>query len=272
MWRQPGSGSPEGQGCRTNASLSLLAWIASGEHHAGASTGGELRSGDTGNYYQALAGARLKQCYDVAPPRVQQALDAEVSYVSEYASPGSIVLELGCGYGRVLKTLATRARVVVGVDTSMRSLQMARDYLGGLRNWRVAAMDAANLALGDGSIDVAVCIQNGLSAFKVDPRRVVEETLRVVRPGGTALFSSYAARFWDSRLEWFRIQADHHLIGAIDESLTGAGVIVCEDGFRAATFGQEDFENLADGLGAALKVVEVDNSTVFGVMRVGPGT
>jgi hypothetical protein len=49
------------------------------------------------------------------------------------------------------------------------------------------------------------------------------------------LFSSYSPRFWDPRLEGCRIQAEHGVVGEIDEDATGNGVIVCKDGFTAAT-------------------------------------
>lgn len=220
------------------------------------------------SYYEGLAGPRLKQCYDLAPPRVRQALEAEIEFVLRFTASDCTVLELGCGYGRVLEPLAARARGVLGIDTSLRSLRMAADRLESVGNCEVAAMDACRLALRANIFDIAVCIQNGLSAFKVDERQVVQEALRVLRPGGTAFFSSYAERFWPDRLEWFQIQADHGLIGEIDESATGGGVIVCRDGFRATTLGPSEFEALANGPGRSVDIREVDESSLFCVVRL----
>ena len=53
-------------------------------------------------YYSAkLSGDRLQKCYEVAPARVRQYLEAEISFVIGRLRPGDSVLELGCGYGRV---------------------------------------------------------------------------------------------------------------------------------------------------------------------------
>ena len=52
-------------------------------------------------------------------------------------------------------------------------------------------MDAAALGFRDRVFDVVVCIQNGISAFKVDRRALIAEAIRVTRPGGSVLFSSY---------------------------------------------------------------------------------
>ena len=79
-------------------------------------------------------------------------------------------------------------------------------------------------------------------------------------------FSTYAEKFWPHRLEWFRRQAAAGLLGEIDEEKTGAGVIVCQDGFTASTASAEDFRRLASGLPASVTLTEVDDSSLFCVM------
>ncbi len=219
----------------------------------------------TGYYSEKLSAERLHLCYDIAPPRVRQYLEAEIETVLDVVSPEDKVLETGCGYGRVLSRLAARARFAVGIDTSMANLLLARKEIGTERGetCRLALMDAANLAFADDLFDVVVCIQNGLSAFHADQRRLVEEAVRVTRPGGRVLFSSYAEAFWDHRLEWFRLQADRGLIGAIDEAATGRGVIVCRDGFRATTLDEADFRSLTAGLDLVPRIFEKDSSSLF---------
>lgn len=221
------------------------------------------------SYYQErLSGERLRACYEVAQPRVRQYLRAEVAHVAERIRPGDVVLELGCGYGRVMAELAARARVVVGIDTSMASLVMAGEYLRGREECRLACMDAQALAFRDGLFDVVVCIQNGLCAFGVDCQRVVNEAVRVTRPGGRVLLSTYAARFWPDRLEWFERQSAAGLLGEIDREATGDGVIVCKDGFRAGALTAEDFQRLADQAGVSCQIEEVNGSSLFCEMRL----
>lgn len=66
---------------------------------------------------------QLKRVYDIAPPRVSQYLDAEVIHVLKKIRPADLVLELGCGYGRILPTLAESARWVAGIDITAPSLE-----------------------------------------------------------------------------------------------------------------------------------------------------
>jgi 2-polyprenyl-6-hydroxyphenyl methylase/3-demethylubiquinone-9 3-methyltransferase len=216
-----------------------------------------------GYYSQKLAAGRLRAVYDLAPPRVRQYLRAEERHVAERIPAGARVLDLGCGYGRTMRSWAEKAGRVVGVDTALDSLEMGRDYLQGVRNTALAAMDAGRLGFKDAAFDVTACIQNGISAFKVEPKQLMEEALRITRSGGKVLFSSYSSRFWSDRLDWFRIQSLHGLLGEIDEEATGDGVIVCKDGFRATTFAPADFLRLASECGVGARVHDVDDSSVF---------
>jgi 2-polyprenyl-6-hydroxyphenyl methylase/3-demethylubiquinone-9 3-methyltransferase len=219
-------------------------------------------------YSRKLYAERLRKCYEVAPERTRRYLEAEIEFVLERMPPSSSVLELGCGYGRVLVELARKASYVFGIDTSRESLAMARETMPGASGWHLVQMNAVRLGFRCGSFDTVICIQNGLSAFKVDQRRLIEAAVGITRPGGLVLFSSYAQRFWEHRLEWVRIQSEHGLLGEIDCDATRDGVIVCKDGFRATTVGPDDFVALTSGLGVSTRITEVDGSSIFCEMIV----
>ncbi len=214
-------------------------------------------------YAKILSAERLRRCYKIAPPVVQQYFKAEMEYVIKQLNTNSIVLELGCGYGRVLSGLAAHSKFVYGIDTSFDSLLMAKDELRRISNFNILCMDAAKTGFKDNIFDTVICIQNGISAFKANPLELVSESIRITKQGGKLLFSSYSDNFWDERLGWFEAQADEGLIGEIDYDATGNGVIVCKDGFKATTFGITEFELLADKLGLRAHIIEVDNSSIF---------
>ena len=221
----------------------------------------------SGYYEQKLAAGSLQRVYELASPRVRRYLDAEVDFVVERLRPTDAVLDLGCGYGRTLPRLAGKAGLVVGIDTSASSLALARERLDRYPNVLLARMDASGLTFVDGSFDAVVCIQNGIAAFAVDQRGLVRESLRVLRPGGTAMFSSYADRFWQHRLDWFEAQAAAGLIGEIDRERTGDGIIVCRDGLTLTTVRPADFAALVAGLNVSWQAVEVDRSSQFYVLE-----
>ncbi len=215
---------------------------------------------DKAYYANKLNAGRLRQVYAIAGPRVRRYLQAEIDHLAGFVKPGDRILELGCGYGRVLAPLAAIAGQGWGVDNSPANLDLARAEHPELR---LATMDAANLDFEDNCFDLVFGVQNFISACKVPPKTLLREALRVARPGGRVFLSSYAAEFWPHRLEWFRQQARVELLGPLDEAATGDGVIVCEDGFRATTFSPEAFATLAEACGAPAKIYLVDQSSVF---------
>ncbi len=222
----------------------------------------------SGYYAEKLSAERLKRCYEIAPPRIKQYLEAEIEYVLNKLKVTDRVLELGCGYGRVLQRLLKKSQKVAGIDTSYGSLLMAREFIGNISSCHLIEMDAAELGFRKNCFDAVVCIQNGISAFAVNQRKLVEESVRVTRPGRIVLFSSYSEHFWKDRLDWFRLQAEQGFIGEIDEAATGKGVIVCKDGFKASTVGPDDFAALTSGLLCKTEIIEVDRSSIFCEIRV----
>ena len=221
-----------------------------------------------GYYSQKLSAERLQLCYKIAPPRVKRYLEAEIEFILQKTKSSDLVLELGCGYGRVLQKLVAKAKTVVGIDTSHTSLRLAQKNIGSSPSCHLFLMDAIELGFRDRQFDMVICIQNGISAFKVDQRRLIEEAVRVTCSGGTVLFSSYSERFWEDRLEWFRLQSEYGLIGEIDNDATGDGVIICKDGFRASTVSPDDFISLTSDLNIDPIITEVDGSSIFYEIRI----
>jgi SAM-dependent methyltransferase len=217
-----------------------------------------------GYYENILSARKLERVYALAPPRIRRYLDAEVRYILGHIPKRSVVLELGCGYGRILPKLAGRSRILVGIDTSQPSLRRGREIMGIPANIHLARMDAVRLGFAGGVFDAVIGIQNAISAFHVDRRELIAESVRVAKPGGRVLFSSYTEKIWPARLEWFRLQARAGLLGEIDEEQTGNGRIVCKDGFTASTVGPEEFRSLTASLGGIdVSINEVDESSLF---------
>jgi 2-polyprenyl-6-hydroxyphenyl methylase/3-demethylubiquinone-9 3-methyltransferase len=216
-----------------------------------------------GYYTDKLSAFKLKRCYELAPPRIKQYLDAEIRYVLEKINPDDSVIELGCGYGRVLSALVQKTDHVIGIDTSLDSLLLAKGLIGPSQKCGLLRMDAAHLAFSDQMFDVVICIQNGLSAFHVDPKDIIKESIRVIKPKGIVLFSSYSEKIWNDRLHWFQLQSEAGFIGELDYTKTRNGVIVCKDGFTATTISKEQFRLLTKNFHVTTRIVEVDESSLF---------
>jgi SAM-dependent methyltransferase len=102
-------------------------------------------------------------------------------------APDDVVLEIGCGLGRITRVLADRAAQVVALDVSDEMLRRAAELNPELGNVRWMLGDGVTLTgCEDGSVDACVSVV----VLQHVPREVtlgyVGELGRVLRPGGWA--------------------------------------------------------------------------------------
>ena len=219
------------------------------------------------NYYsQKLNSQKLYQVYQTQIERVKQYFEAEIEYVRQELLGFEKVLELGAGYGRIMRELAPFTASIMGIDISRDSVEFGQKYLNDVPNCQLKVMDAHKLEFGS-EFDIVICLQNGLSALKNDAHHLIQQSMKVLTPGGKAYFSSYSSKFWEHRMAWFHEQADKGLLGEIDLEKTKNGIIVCKDGFAATTYSQEDMEKLGQAIGYNYLIKEIDESSLFLVIE-----
>ncbi|QQS88179.1 class I SAM-dependent methyltransferase [Fusobacterium canifelinum] len=218
------------------------------------------------NYYDSKLNAqKLFMVYETNIPRVEQYLKAEIDYVKKLLKGTENVLELGAGYGRIIKELAPSCTSILGIDISEDNVKLGNEYLKNIPNAKMMVMNIHNLTIKN-SFDTILCLQNGLSAMKVT-FDTIKNIMNLLSSGGKALFSSYSEKFWDVRLQWFQEQASKGLLGEIDMEKTKNGIIICKDGFQATTASPKYFKEIGELLGYPFEIKEVDESSLFLIIR-----
>jgi len=215
------------------------------------------------NYYsEKLNSQKLVKVYDTMIPRVKQYLDAEISFVRSQLNGNEKVLELGAGYGRIIKELAGYCSSIIGIDISDDNVSFGKEYLKDTPNAEIITADTHSLALEE-KFDTLLCLQNGLSAMKITSPELIEKLLGMVASGGKAYFSTYSANFWEYRLMWFEEQVEKGLLGELDPDKTKDGIITCKDGFKATTHTPEALDAIGRMSGYRHEILEIDSSSVF---------
>ncbi len=94
------------------------------------------------------------------------------------------LLDVGCGRGRILKLLASRAHRAVGVDIDSDARRLARTelMLAGLPNCSLRSGDMYRLPFGDAEFDTIIL--DDVLADAKHPLRVLTEARRLLRAGG----------------------------------------------------------------------------------------
>jgi len=136
----------------------------------------------------------LEKYREVALENTQQQAD----FLGERLPDRAMLLELGCGNGRLLVELARRRRIAggLGVDLSRSRIAFARAWAGdeGLEQLRFEAGDAATFDFAD-VFSAAVCITGAFAYFDAVEqglaRWLLDRTRQALVPGGLLCLELY---------------------------------------------------------------------------------
>jgi SAM-dependent methyltransferase len=96
-----------------------------------------------------------------------------------------VVLEIGCGIGRVGKVVAPLCRKWIGCDVASNMLSLAAERLGDLPNVELKEISGYDLRdVADASADVVYCTVVFMHIESWDRYNYVLEAFRVLRPNG----------------------------------------------------------------------------------------
>jgi SAM-dependent methyltransferase len=115
----------------------------------------------------------------------------------EHGFRDKAVLEIGCGIGTDLVRFAQGGAHVTGIDLAATAIDLARrnfQYQGVLDRADLRVGDGEALAFADASFDVVY--GHGVLQYAADPRRIVAEAHRVLKPGGQGIFMVYNRISW----------------------------------------------------------------------------
>ena len=119
------------------------------------------------------------------------------------------VLDLGCGTGFFTDILASKFEQVIGVDISAPMVEFAKSHRSDAIKWFQA--DAFKLPLQSESVDL---VYSNLVIQWCEPLdQLLEEILRVLKPGGLFIFSTLTdGTLFELKSSWAQVDNDKHVI------------------------------------------------------------
>ena len=182
---------------------------------------------------------RLCENYGVLPVDVllkTDRLPIALSFMHLEDAQGIRILDYGCGSGKTAVYFAQRGAEVVGFDASLSSIRVAvrRAHVNGCRDdARFVVATAEKLPFQDGYFDFV--FGHGVLYYVDDRSGYGEEILRVLRPGGKAIFCESivgnplidASRQVLKTLVDCRTRGDPLRLGAIEQQFSMASDLAC---------------------------------------------
>ncbi|MEK6833128.1 MAG: class I SAM-dependent methyltransferase, partial [Nanoarchaeota archaeon] len=191
-----------------------------------------------------------KMINDQAPELIQEFLDGEIEFISEHIKPNSSILEIGCGYGRLLKIMAKKSKQLVGIDFSNRMVELSKKNLEGKENVDIQLMEADKLTFNDNFFDYVVCLDNSFGNMPKIELDVLKEMKRVCKNGGEIIISVFSENAKDVQRE------NYERIGLTNIKDDGKAIHTAE-GFYSRRFAKEELKSLFNNAGLEPEIVKI---------------
>jgi ubiquinone/menaquinone biosynthesis C-methylase UbiE len=151
------------------------------------------------------------ECLDIPKPLLEY-LSAEEGKLKNSVFGGS-VLDLGCGNGRVTNLLSNVSNKVTGVDFSDHLRSQAKINLRDKSDIELYLEDAKSMHFKDASFDYVVMAWNTFGNLYFSRDRILQESLRVLKPDGKlflSVFSENVLQPYFEMLEKSRLNVVHY--------------------------------------------------------------
>lgn len=153
----------------------------------------DQRARENALYYIATDSADSEETFTASG---EQSVQAILEDIDALLPSKGVVLEIGCGVGRMLRPLACRFGAVYGLDVSPEMISRARARLADLRNVQLWANGGIDLKpVKSEQVDLAISylvFQHIPEASVVEA--IIQDTFRVLKPGGVSSFRSPGGR------------------------------------------------------------------------------
>jgi SAM-dependent methyltransferase len=192
----------------------------------------------------------LERWLENATPELQAVFDKENEYLLENIKKGSVVLDVGCGFGRHIGVLLPIAKNLYGIDRDRSVFDFAAEKFKGEKKVELFLEESRKTHFKNGAFDAIICMGNTFGNMADEKVPVLKEMKRILKKGGSIIISVFSENALRQRKEDLEI-AGFHI------KKTEKGRIITSEGLISEQFSREELEGLFSQAGLKVEIEEL---------------
>lgn len=185
------------------------------------------------------------------PPKlIQEFLDGEINFLKSYIKDKKDILEVGCGYGRLIKVLAPKSKKITGIDFSEPLLMRAKKNLSKTKNAKLLLMDGKKIDLPQNSYDYVLCLDSSFGNMPGIELRVIKQMKKICKKDGEIIISVFSQNAKKAQIQ------NYKRIGLKNITNNGKAIHTAE-GFYSRRFSKKDLKEIFASVGLKCKITKI---------------
>ncbi len=186
-----------------------------------------------------------------APLLIKDWAKKENSYLKKNIKKNSIVLDVGCGFGRNIEVITPIVQKIVGIDNNKKTSRATKERLSKLKNVEIFFENAEKTHFIKNTFDYVICMGNTFGNFGKNKIKVLKEMKRVAKKDGKIIISVYSEKALSVRMKGYK------RIG-LKISKIQDGIIFTEQGFILEQFTQEKLKRIFRRVDLKFKTIKIN--------------
>jgi ubiquinone/menaquinone biosynthesis C-methylase UbiE len=140
------------------------------------------------------------------PEKLREYLQTEEERIKQYCQENhpDLVLEAGCGKGRIIEAITPDCKKIIGIDYSPTMARFCSEKFKGDSNIRVYEEDISQTHFQDGYFDLSILAFNTLGNTDTNKEKALLELRRILQSQGELLVSVYSEKARDVQYDTYK--------------------------------------------------------------------